>query len=89
MAVKTVDSKGRLTLGIQYAGQTVAIDDSDPNCITIEPVVTIPAREAWLYDNDIALNRVREGLKDARQGSFSSSPPDVEADVAWLDDIDA
>ncbi|MEL7085423.1 MAG: hypothetical protein AAGM36_13105 [Cyanobacteria bacterium J06597_1] len=88
MTVKTLDSKGRVTLGAQYAGQTVEIDDSDPSCILIKPVVMIPAREAWLYQNETALHRVREGLNDALQGAFSSSPPDVEDDIEWLDDID-
>ncbi|WP_017327710.1 hypothetical protein [Synechococcus sp. PCC 7336] len=88
MTTKTLDSKGRVTLGAQYAGQTVDIDDSDPGCILIKPVVMIPAQEAWLYNNEIALHRVREGLNDARHSVFSSSPPDVEADMEWLDDID-
>lgn len=88
MATKTLDSKGRVTLGAQYAGQTVEIDDSDPNCILIKPVVMIPAQEAWLYKNELALHRVREGLDDARQGAFSSSPPDVEKDTEGLDDLD-
>ena len=31
---------------------------------------------------------VREGLDDACRGAFSDSPPDVEADVEWLDDVE-
>lgn len=88
MTTKTLDSKGRVTLGMPYAGQTVDIDDSDPNCIVIKPVVMIPAQEAWLYRNERALYLVREGLSEASHGVFSSSPPDVEEDMEWLDDID-
>lgn len=88
MNTKTLDSKGRVTLGARYAGQTVIIDDSRPDCILIKPVVMIPVGEAWLYKNETALDRVREGLDDARRGAFSDSPPDVEADVEWLDDVE-
>lgn len=88
MTTKTVDNKGRVTLGSQFAGQTVVIDDSNPDFILIKPVVMIPAQEAWLYKNETALDRLREGLDEARLRVFSDSPPDVEADVEWLDNID-
>jgi len=87
MTTKTLDNKGRITLGAQFAGQTVVVDDSNPDYILIKPVVMIPAGEAWLYKNKTALNRVREGLDDVRSGVLSDSPPDVEADMDWLDDV--
>ena len=88
MNTKTLDNKGRVTLGSQFAGQTVFIDDSNPDCILIKPVVMIPAQEAWLYKNKTATERVREGLDEARRGVFSDSAPDVAADMDWLDDVD-
>jgi len=88
MTTKTLDNKGRVTLGTQFAGQTVVVDDSDPNCILIKPVVLIPAGEAWLYKNPTALGQVREGLADAGCRVFSDSPPDVQADRDWLDDVE-
>ena len=88
MTTKRLDSKGRVTLGSRFAGQTVVIDDSDPDRILITPMVMIPAKEAWLYKNEVALGRVREGLADAGRGAFSSSPPDVDADLDWLGDVE-
>lgn len=88
MTTKTVDNKGRVTLGSQFAGQTVVIDDSNPDCILMKPVVMIPAQEAWLYKNETALGRLRGGLDEARLGVFSDSSPDVEADMEWLGNID-
>lgn len=35
MTTKTIDDSGRLSLGPEYAGQTVIIDDSDPDRIVI------------------------------------------------------
>ena len=88
MTTKTVDTKGRVTLGSQFAGQTVVIDDSNPTCITIKPVVMIPAEEAWLYKNQTALGMVREGLNDARSRSFAEASPDVDGDLDWLNDVE-
>ncbi len=88
MTTKTVDTKGRVALGTQFAGQTVVIDDSNPTCILIRPVVLIPAAEAWLYKNDTALGLVRAGLDDARHGKFAESAPHVEKDLVWLDDVE-
>lgn len=88
MVTKTLDQKGRLTLGSSYAKKTFAVDDSDPTCIKLTPVVHIPEKEAWLYKNETALNQVRRGLEQARRGEFSESVPDIKADLDWLDDVD-
>jgi hypothetical protein len=39
--------------------------------IVLDPQVTIPASEAWLFNNPIALASVRQGLSDAAQGRVS------------------
>lgn len=42
--------------------------------IIIEPMVEIPAREAWLYQNEKALNKVETGLSEKatiNRGSFA------------------
>ena len=88
MTTKTLDAKGRVTLGAQFAGRTVVIDDSNPSCILIKPVVMIPAEEAWLYKNETALGLVREGLDDARRSNFAETSPDVDSDFEWLDDVE-
>lgn len=88
MTIKRLDTKGRVTLGAQFAGQTVVIDDSNPACIMIKPVVMIPAAEAWLYKNETALGLVRQGLEDARHGNFAAASPNVASDLEWLDDVD-
>jgi hypothetical protein len=87
MATKTLDAKGRVTLGSQFAGQIVEIDDSDPRCILIKPVVMIPAEEAWLYRNKTATGLVRDGLAEARLGEFAEAP-DVARDLQWQDDVE-
>ena len=39
--------------------------------ILLDPQVTIPASEAWLFNNPDALALVRQGLSDAAQGKVS------------------
>ncbi len=81
MTTKTVDSKGRITLGLDFANQTVVIDDSNPNQLVIRKMVLVPAEEAWLYKNRAAMNSLRKGLAQASDLQFSESPPDVDSDA--------
>jgi hypothetical protein len=82
MTTKTLDSKGRVTLGPAYANKTVLIDDSDATRIIITPAVVIPAHEAWLYKNEKALQSVVLGIEQARTGQFATEAPDLGADVS-------
>jgi hypothetical protein len=36
--------------------------------ILLRPTVSIPASEAWVYENPEVIRKVRKGLKDAREG---------------------
>lgn len=40
-----------------------------------------PDREAWLNENEVAKGLVDEGLRQAKAGRFSDSPPDLDADA--------
>jgi hypothetical protein len=37
----------------------------------LQPVVEIPASEAWLFQNKEAFESVKKGLKDASKGKIS------------------
>ena len=70
------DSKRRLTLGKALAG----LDDdvrfdvyrNASGQIVLDPQVSIPASEAWLYRNPKALAAVRKGLQEAADGKTVS-----------------
>ncbi len=73
--VKTVrpDSKGRITLGKlakEYSGYT--LKESADGTILLEPLVELPAREAWLFKNKDALASVEKGLKQSAAGKTKS-----------------
>ena len=79
MTTKTVDARGRLTLGQKYANSLVIVRERDDGGLEIMPAEAVPAREAWLYRNPKALKAVREGIEDARAGRFAETP-DLTAD---------
>jgi hypothetical protein len=82
MTTKLVDSKGRLALGSRFAGCMVIVNDDNPNQIVIRPAVAIPADQAWLFQNQQAMDLVRKGLEEARAGQFSTRPPVIGTETA-------
>jgi hypothetical protein len=73
-AVKRVDNKGRLTLGSEFAGQVVEIEYRGRDEIVVKMRRLIPASEAWLWENDDAITRVRAGLNQAARGEVTDGP---------------
>jgi hypothetical protein len=72
----TVDSKKRISLTKLLPGGKIssvrAYKENDK--IILEPMVEIPAREAWLYENEAAFKKVRAGLSQKgtiKRGSFA------------------
>jgi len=47
-----------------------------------------PSHESWLFDHPKILESVITGLEQAKYGIFSNSPPDLQADLSWLGDIE-
>jgi len=70
------DAKKRLTLGKALAGldPDVRFDvyRNEAGQIVLDPRVSIPAREAWLFRNPEALTAVRRGLDEAARGRTKS-----------------
>jgi hypothetical protein len=70
-ARKTVrpDSKGRITLGNLASGVSSfkAYKDKKGR-IVLEPQVEVPAMEAWLWQNPVAMLAVQKGLQDSAEG---------------------
>jgi hypothetical protein len=65
------DSKGRITLGPLAKGiSSFRIQQQPDGTLLLEPFKEIPAREAWLFENPVALASVRKGLEDAAAGKI-------------------
>jgi len=67
------DSKKRVVLPKVPAleGITYHIYSNSIGQIILDPQVTIPASEVWLFNNPDALASVQRGLSDAAQGRVS------------------
>jgi hypothetical protein len=67
------DAKKRVVLqGIQIQeGITYHIYKNDIGQIVLDPQVTVPAYEAWLFKNPEALASVKRGLSDVSRGKVS------------------
>jgi hypothetical protein len=58
---------------------------------TIKPITltqVIPQREAWLHKTPKAKASVLRGLKQAKTGKRAKSPPDLDADSQFVEQLD-
>jgi hypothetical protein len=65
------DSRRRVALGKalnELEDATFNVYQDERGRIVLDPQVSIPASEAWLYRNPKALASVRRGLKEAAEG---------------------
>ena len=67
------DTKKRIVLPSALVREDIMyhIYHNSSGQILLDPQVTIPASEAWLFNNPDALALVRQGLSDAAQGKVS------------------
>ncbi len=67
------DAKKRVVLpkDLVSAGITYHIYANSIGQIVLDPQVTIPASEAWLFKNSSAIASVRRGLAEAAKGEVS------------------
>lgn len=84
---KTIDSKGRVTLGKHFANRTALVRYISKNEVVVKLARVIPEDEAWLYENEEALTAVQRGLSQAASGRFAK-PPDLDADSKLADQIE-
>jgi len=67
------DSKKRVVLPKVLVSEDITyhIYSNSLGQILLDPQITIPASEAWLFNNPDALSLVRQGLADAADGRVS------------------
>ena len=83
VATRTIDERNRLTLGELPEGlKRVRIYKNDRGEVLLQPVIEIPASEAWLFRNEEVLESVKKGLKDASEGKISKlNLKDLQSDI--------
>ena len=75
VGIKTIDSKNRITIGerivklitAQTGADEFQIFYSEDGDILLRPMVSIPSKEAWIYQNPDVLKSIRQGLTEAKR----------------------
>lgn len=73
--IRTFDSKNRITIGekiVKLISARAKADGfqifySEEGDILLRPMVSIPSKEAWIYQNPKVLGSIRQGLAEAKQ----------------------
>ena len=76
--IKTIGSSGQISLGKEYAGRTVLVEEVDQGVWLIKTAKIIPDSEMWLHE-DPSGGRVDRAIAWAEQ-----NPPE-ETDLKALD----
>ena len=74
-AIKHVGSNGQISLGKQYAGRHVLVEESEPGVWIVRTATVIPDNERWLHEPAAAAD-----LQTAMAWSASHPPADADLD---------
>ena len=72
-AIKVVGSNGQISLGKQYAGRHVLVEEHEPGAWIVRTAVVIPDNERWLHEPKTGAD-----LQAAMAWSFSHDPADAD-----------
>jgi hypothetical protein len=86
-SLKVADAKGRVVLGPKVAHQSVQVEERGVGEWTIRLIEPVPVKEAWLFKNPEALQRVQKGFLQAQNREFAADPRKGR-DYSRLDDVD-
>ncbi len=77
MEVKTVGTSGQISLGKQYAGRTVVVDQLEDGVWMIKTAQVIPDNERWLHEPEVkaSLDRALD---------WAAKHPPAETDIQAL-----
>jgi hypothetical protein len=62
------DSRGRFSIGAIAKSKTYRVQMNDAGQILLDPVVAVPERELWLWQNPEAIASVQRGIEHAGMG---------------------
>jgi hypothetical protein len=79
-AIKLVGSNGQISLGKQYAGRHVLVEEHEPGVWSVRTAVVIPDNELWLHEPKAAAD-----LQAAMAWSISHDPGDTDLHATLKD----
>lgn len=75
-SVKVVGANGQISLGKQYAGRQVLVEEQEPGVWLVRTATVIPDNERWLHQPTAAVD-----LQNALIWAQSNSPTDTHIDA--------
>ena len=83
LAETRLDTKHRVSLGKILSGPITSfrIYRNAHGQIILDPLVSIPAHEAWLFKNKRAVRLVQRGLEEAKRGRVMKAKEDYAKHV--------
>jgi hypothetical protein len=75
-SVKIIGSNGQISLGKQYAGRQVLIEEQEPGVWLVRTASVVPDNERWLHESQAAAD-----LKAALQWSQDHTPDDSQTEA--------
>jgi hypothetical protein len=87
MQTKIADSRGRVNLGKEFANKIFFFEKTGETEMKLELAAVIPEREMWLHRNPEARDAALEAIGRLKEGEFAESPPDVDQDEPWMEEL--
>jgi hypothetical protein len=80
------DSRGRFSIGAIAKSKTYRVQMNDAGQILLDPVVAVPERELWLWQNPEAIASVQRGIEQAGAGEVHDLGSFAQYALADLED---
>ena len=81
------EARGRISLGTQCGNRHYRILMNPSGEILLVPMVTIPERELWAFQNPRVRESLERGITEARTGNLVEEPVDLEAMLEFAESI--
>ena len=75
-SVKVVGANGQISLGKEFAGRQVLVEEREPGVWLIRTALVVPENEIWLHEPQ-ANDDLQRALQWARRNPPKESDPDV------------
>jgi hypothetical protein len=75
-SVKVIGANGQISLGKQYAGRQVLVEEQEPGVWLVRTATVIPDNERWIHQPTAAVD-----LQNALIWAQSNSPTDTHIDA--------
>jgi hypothetical protein len=75
-SVKVIGANGQISLGKQYAGRQVLVEEQEPGVWLVRTATVIPDNERWIHQPTAAVD-----LQNALIWAQSNSPPATHIDA--------